>query len=140
MQPSSGSRWVRPLCARREQPLSFFSEGAFNLLEATVALAILTLALLGVLAAISNASVAERETAQMLESQAALAQVLEEIQSLPYDTVLSLNGTFVTKGNQRADIRAALDRVGLIRVQVDVTSAANPAVSSSAALLVADRN
>lgn len=112
-------------------------EAGFNLLEATVALAILAIAILGVLASISTASIAERETAERLENQAVLGQVLEEIQSAPFDTLLSLNGTFVVKGNHRADIRAALDRVGLVRIQVDARSLANPAIASSAAILVA---
>lgn len=113
------------------------SESGFNLLEATVALAILAIAVLGVLASISSASIAERETAERLENQAALGQVLEEIQSAPFETLLSLNGTFVVKGNHRADIRAALDRVGLVRIQVDARSLVNPAISSSAAILLA---
>ena len=110
----------------------------FCLIEVTLALTILGIILLGVMATITNASVAERETSEALQGQALLGQVVEEIQSTPFESLLSLNGHFVTSGEHRADITVGLAGPELVRIQVDVTSAAFPGVPCRAVLLLAD--
>ena len=114
------------------------SRDGFSLIEVTLALTILLIMLLGILASLSNASIAERETAEVLESQLLVTQVLEEIQSARYETLLSFNGTFVVNGNHRADITAGLAGPDLTRIEVDVSSPVFPNIASSAVLLIAD--
>ena len=114
------------------------SQAGMNLIEVTIAMTILAIMLLGVMAALSNASFAERETSDVLQSQLLLSQVVEETRSVAFDSLLSLNGTYVVKGSHRANITAGLVNPDLVRIQVDVTSTDGTNARSRSVLLVAN--
>ena len=114
------------------------SQGGFNLIEVTLAMAILSIVLLGVMAALTNASFAERETSDVLQSQLLLGQVVEETRSVAFDDLLSLNGTYVVKGSHRANITAGLVNPDLVRIQVDVNATDGGNARSRSVLFLAN--
>src|SRR2546425_7455837 len=110
----------------------------FNLLEVTLFLTIILTILLGVMASISNASLAERNSSENLQSQLLLDQVLNEIQANIFDNLITFNGQYVTSGNHRADIRVTLITSDLAQIQVDVTSPVFTDISNRAVLLLSN--
>jgi len=110
----------------------------FNLIEIAISMAIILTILLGVMAAISTASLAEANSNEAVSGQLLLTQTVEELKNNNFAELLGFHGQYVTSGTNRADISAALVTQDLIRLQVDVTSTDFPDVSSSAVFLLAD--
>ncbi|MBI4605123.1 MAG: hypothetical protein HY721_24430 [Planctomycetes bacterium] len=126
--------------ARRPRPGATFGPGTtagFNLIEVTLTMAIVLTILLGVMASISTASMAEMSASENVASQLLMSQVLEEVKSNEFEDLLSFNGQYVTSGTNRADISVVSLSTDLVRIQVSVTSTAFPDVVNSAVLLQA---
>ncbi|HVR76206.1 MAG TPA: prepilin-type N-terminal cleavage/methylation domain-containing protein [Planctomycetota bacterium] len=115
------------------------SEG-FNLIEMMISMAIVLATLLGVMASLSTASIAEINSSESVENQFLLGQTLEELKNNSFDTLLSFNGTFVTSGSNRADISVDLLTPDLARIQVVARSTELTDVTSLVVLLVANTN
>lgn len=96
--------------------------------------------MIGVMASLSTGFMAQRSNSEILESQLLAREVLEEVQSTAYDSLLSFNGTSVTSGNGRfrADITAAAAGTGLVRISVSSSCLANPTITSQLVTQIAD--
>jgi Tfp pilus assembly protein PilV len=112
----------------------------FSMLDVAVSLILVSALVLGAVATLSGAFMSERLANGRLASQLLLNRVMEESRSVPYSTLLSLNGQFVLEGEHRADISVDLVDLNLTRVQVDVTSSSYPEVESRGVLLRAARD
>jgi len=112
--------------------------GGFNLIEMSLAMTIVLTILLGVMASISTASLAEMNSSEALSSQLLLSQAIEELKDNTFSELPSFNGQYVVSGTNRANISVTALTVDLARIQVNVSSTAFPDVSSSAVLLVAN--
>ncbi len=112
----------------------------FNLIEVAISMAIILTILLGVMASISTASIAEMTASEGVANQLLLSQTLEELKSNDFDDLITFNGQVVTNGTNRATIQAALVTTDLVRLQVDVASTSFTDVTSSAVFLIADMN
>lgn len=112
-------------------------DAGFNLLEIAITMAIVLTILLGVMASISTASMAEMNSSEHVASQLLLSQALEELKANDFNDLITFNGQFVTSGTNRADIAVAYLTPDLIRLQVTVTSTAFTDVVNSAVLLQA---
>lgn len=111
-------------------------EGA-SLIEVAISLVLILAMLLGVMASLSTASVAQMSSTEGTQSQFLLSQVLEEVKNNSFDNLLSFNGQQVTSGTNRATISVGLVTVDLVRVQVAVASTAFPEVANRAVLFLA---
>ena len=125
---------VRRLVSRKR-----VREGGFNLLELAIAMAIILTILLGVMASISTASIAEMNASEGMASQLLMSQTLEEIKNTTdFAALLSFNGQTVTSGTNTATIRAQALTTGLVEIQVSVASSTYPNVASQGVLLIAN--
>lgn len=111
-----------------------------SLIEVSVSISVLTIVCLGVLASISTSARAFRESDEFHESQLLVQEVLEEIQTAPFDTLLSFDGQFVNSddGEYRADISVDYVTLNLVRVHVSCTRIGTAALESEAVRLIAD--
>jgi len=107
-----------------------------------VALGILSVILLSLLGSLSAGFQGERNNTDRLECRLLTEQVLEEIQSTPFDGLLSFNGTFLDdpSGKHRARISAAPDELNLVRIEVTTSSLENPQISLRAVILISNPN
>jgi len=109
-----------------------------TLVEVMMALTVLTIVALGVLSTISISFSADRSSQRQLDGQSFAQEVMETVKATPYSQVLSLDGTRTVRDGLSGVIRADLISSGLIRVEVEVTDDANPAVSTQLVTAMAD--
>lgn len=110
----------------------------FSLLEMVIAMAILLTIVLGVMASISNAAIAEMNASEALASQLLLSQTMEELKNNDFADLITFNGQSVSSGTNTALIRVSSLTTNLVRIQVDVTSNGFTDVANSSVLLVAN--
>ncbi len=120
--------------------LSSQRSDGLTLVEIALTIALLGMIMIGVMASLSTGFLAQRSNSDLLETQLLAREVLEEVQSTPYDSLLSFNGTSVTSGNGKcqASISAATAGTGLVRIAVASTCVANPSISSNLVTQIAD--
>ena len=131
VRPSRSEGW---LCLASSSARG--QEGA-SLIEVAISLVLILAMLLGVMASLSTASVAQMSSTESTQSQFLLSQVLEEVKNNSFDNLLSFNGQQVTSGTNRATISVGLVTADLVRVQVAVASTAFPEVANRAVLFLA---
>jgi Tfp pilus assembly protein PilV len=132
----------------RHLPRRLFSAGrdteersaGFSLLEVGFAMGIILTILLGVMASISTASVAEMNASEGLASQLLLSQTVEEVKNNSFDNLITYNGQTVTSGTNTATIQVAYLTTDLVRIQVNVVSSQFAGVTNSAVQLIANTN
>ena len=115
-------------------------ETGSSLLEVAISLTLILAILIGVMASLTTASLAQMNATEATQSQLLLSQALEEVKANDYDDLLSFNGQSVASGTNTALIQADLVATNLTRVQITVTSSAYPEVITRSVLLVADIN
>ena len=115
-------------------------EAGASLIEVAISLVLILAILLGVMASLSTASVAQMSSTEATSSQCLLSQSIEEVKNNDYDALLSFNGQTVASGTNTATILVDLVSTDLTRVQVTVTSSSFPDVTSRAVLLIANTN
>lgn len=113
------------------------AEAGSSLLEVAISLALILAILIGVMASLTTAAVAQMNATESTQSQALLSQTLEEIKANDYDDLLSFNGQSVTSGTNTALIQADLVATNLTRIQITVTSSAYADVITRTILLIA---
>ncbi len=113
-----------------------------NLLEVSVSLSVITLACLGVMASLSTGAFAFRESNEFHESQLLVQEVIEELNTVSFDTLLSFDGQYVNSedGEYRADIGVDYVSQDLIRVHVSCTLVGNGDLESEAVRLFSNRS
>ena len=115
-------------------------ETGSSLIEVAISLVLILAILLGVMASLSTASVAQMSSTEGTSSQLLLSQAIEEVKNNDYDDLLSFNGQTVVSGTNTATILVDLVSTDLIRIQVTVASTAFTDVSSRAVILIANTN
>ena len=112
----------------------------FTLIEVSLALSLIAMILVGVMAALSSAFLAQRNNSEIVETQFLTQQVIEEAQDSAFDDLLSFNGTSVTStdGLYRAQITASSAGLHLVRIEVVSSSIARPTIWSRAVTLISD--
>ena len=121
-------------------PSTFSRVRGVSLLEIMVAIALTSMILVGIMASLSTGFIAQNQNSEIQESQLLVHQVLEEIQDIEFENLLSFNGQFVTSGEHQANITVDYINSNLIRVEVVTTSTEYPNVSTSSVTLIADRS
>jgi prepilin-type N-terminal cleavage/methylation domain-containing protein len=104
----------------------FAARGGFTLLEVTVALAVLTIAALGVLSCLTTGYAVDREASDAIGAQNMARQLMEELLKAPFSTMMATyDNTQVTQNTLRATLRVqriapATGPASLLRLQVTV--------------------
>lgn len=95
-----------------------------TLVEIAISLALLGLILVGVMGSLSTSFLTQRHNSDLMECQLLTQRVLEEIQSTPYNSLLSFNGTYVDDpgGKHRARIFASTAALNLVQLEVETST------------------
>lgn len=127
---------------RRIGPPHIHRSNGLTLIEVSITLVVLTLILTGLMASLSTGFLAQRQNTDLLECQLLTQQVIEEVQTAPYATLLSFNGTHVddTAKTHRAQILARLADTGLVQIEVTTASLSQPLNTLRAVTLISSLN
>jgi Tfp pilus assembly protein PilV len=101
-----------------------------TMIEIAITISLLALIILGVMGALSTGFMAQRNGSEILANQYHARRVVEEIQSSPFSSLLSFNGTSVTSADGKCQATIAATSVGtnLVRVVVTSSPVASPTV------------
>jgi type II secretory pathway pseudopilin PulG len=113
--------------------------GGMSLVEIALAISILGLILIGVLGSLSMGFMAKKNNSDQLANQFFARRIIEQMQSTPYVTLLSFNGTSVTStdGKYRSSIAVRDAGLNLLRIVVISNALTNPEISYRLVTMVA---
>ena len=110
-----------------------------SLVEIALAISILGLILIGVMGSLSMGFMAKKNNSDQLANQFFARRIIEQMQSTPYSTLLSFNGTSVTStdGKYRSSIAVRDAGLNLLRIVVTSNALTNPEINYRLVTMVA---
>ena len=120
------------------EPVRLSREAGFSLLEVMIATTLLAMLTFGVLGTLVVGFDTDRSTQDVVRCQQYAQEVLETMKSVPYTQLPALSGTTSQSGDYTAQIAVSTLASGLLRIEVDVTHATDPSVTTSVVTLVAE--
>ena len=111
-----------------------------TLVEVAISISLLGLILVGVMGSLSTSFLTQRSNSDVLECQLMTQRVLEELQSTPFKSLPSFNGTYVDDGasKHRARIHVKVAGMNLVQVEVSTVSLVGPNNGVRAVTMIAN--